>query len=158
MYLIRHGQASFGEDDYDRLSERGELQARVLGGALVHLSPRIGTVASGDMLRHRQTAQACLQAMGRPAEWQADAGWNEFDHVRLLVALLLALLALLPLLPLRVSSLGVGVLWRRIAALLACLAVAIVLAGHVLLRAPAGVPALGGQSSSRGVTPGAAPG
>ena len=87
VYLIRHGQASFGADDYDRLSERGELQARVLGGALAPLSTRIGAVASGDMLRHRQTAQACLQAMGRAAEWQADAGWNEFDHVRLLVAL-----------------------------------------------------------------------
>ena len=81
VYLVRHGQASFGAADYDRLSERGEQQARVLGSALAHLSPRIGVLASGGMLRHRQTAQACLQAMGHPAEWQVDAGWNEFDHV-----------------------------------------------------------------------------
>lgn len=81
VYLVRHGQASFGAADYDRLSERGEHQARVLGSALVHLSPRIGALASGDMLRHRQTARACLQAMGQPTEWRVDAGWNEFDHV-----------------------------------------------------------------------------
>ena len=87
IYLIRHGQASFGSANYDVLSERGEQQARVLGGALAHLSPRIGTVASGDMLRHRQTAQACLQAMGRTAEWRVDTGWNEFDHVDVINAL-----------------------------------------------------------------------
>lgn len=87
VYLIRHGQASFGAADYDRLSERGEHQARVLGDALAHLSPRIGALASGDMLRHRQTAQACLHAMGHEAEWQVDAGWNEFDHVAVINAL-----------------------------------------------------------------------
>ena len=87
VYLIRHGQASFGAADYDRLSERGEQQARVLGGALAHLSPRIGALVSGDMLRHRQTALGCLQAMGRAAEWQVDAGWNEFDHVAVINAL-----------------------------------------------------------------------
>lgn len=87
VYLIRHGQASFGAADYDRLSERGEQQARVLGGALGHLSAQIGTVASGDMLRHRQTTQLCLQAMGRTTAWQADAGWNEFDHVAVIDAL-----------------------------------------------------------------------
>ena len=87
VYLIRHGQASFGAADYDRLSERGEQQARVLGSALAHLSPRIGALVSGDMLRHRQTALGCLQAMGRAAEWQVDAGWNEFDHVAVINAL-----------------------------------------------------------------------
>lgn len=87
IYLVRHGQASFGAADYDRLSERGEQQARVLGGALAHLSPRIGALVSGDMLRHRQTAQGCLQAMGHVAEWQVDAGWNEFDHVAVINAL-----------------------------------------------------------------------
>lgn len=87
VYLIRHGQASFGAADYDRLSERGETQARVLGGTLAALSPRIGAVISGDMLRHRQTAQGCLQAMGRAADWQVDAGWNEFDHVGVIDAL-----------------------------------------------------------------------
>ena len=31
IYLIRHGQASFGAESYDKLSEKGELQAQRLG-------------------------------------------------------------------------------------------------------------------------------
>ena len=87
VYLIRHGQASFGAADYDLLSERGEQQARVLGSALAQGSSRIGAIVCGDMKRHRQTAQGCLQAMGRDVDWQADARWNEFDHVSLVTAL-----------------------------------------------------------------------
>jgi len=32
VYLVRHAQASFGAQDYDRLSELGRQQARWLGG------------------------------------------------------------------------------------------------------------------------------
>jgi len=32
LYLIRHGQASFGKDNYDRLSPLGIRQARILSG------------------------------------------------------------------------------------------------------------------------------
>ncbi|HEX5612745.1 MAG TPA: phosphoglycerate mutase family protein, partial [Burkholderiales bacterium] len=31
LYLVRHAQASFGTEDYDRLSELGRRQARWLG-------------------------------------------------------------------------------------------------------------------------------
>ena len=31
IYLIRHGQASFGAESYDKLSPNGELQAKLLG-------------------------------------------------------------------------------------------------------------------------------
>ena len=31
IYLIRHGQASFGAESYDQLSPNGELQAKLLG-------------------------------------------------------------------------------------------------------------------------------
>ena len=31
IYLIRHGQASFGQDNYDCLSQLGEQQAHLLG-------------------------------------------------------------------------------------------------------------------------------
>ena len=87
VYLVRHGQASFGAADYDQLSALGEQQARVLGQVLATQSASISRVASGGMRRHRQTAQAALAAMGRPGEWQEDAGRNEFDHVALVQAL-----------------------------------------------------------------------
>jgi broad specificity phosphatase PhoE len=31
LYLVRHGQASFGADDYDQLSELGRRQSVRLG-------------------------------------------------------------------------------------------------------------------------------
>ncbi|PCI45804.1 MAG: histidine phosphatase family protein, partial [Alphaproteobacteria bacterium] len=31
IYLVRHGQASFNTDDYDRLSDRGRQQSEYLG-------------------------------------------------------------------------------------------------------------------------------
>ncbi|HCT4576619.1 TPA: histidine phosphatase family protein, partial [Pseudomonas aeruginosa] len=34
IYLIRHGQASFGADDYDVLSPTGIRQAEILGDHL----------------------------------------------------------------------------------------------------------------------------
>jgi len=87
VFLVRHAQASFGADDYDLLSERGHVQARVLGEALAQALPRLDAVVCGDMQRHRQTAIGCLQAMGRETHWRSDAGWNEFDHAALIVAL-----------------------------------------------------------------------
>ena len=35
IYLVRHGQAAFGTDDYDRLTEIGYTQAHLLGGPKV---------------------------------------------------------------------------------------------------------------------------
>ena len=34
VLLVRHGQASWGSDDYDVLSDLGERQSRMLGEAL----------------------------------------------------------------------------------------------------------------------------
>lgn len=82
IYLIRHGQASFGADDYDQLSHTGIQQARVLGEALSgRLAPDAQVVAfAGSMRRHTQTAEGCLAAL-RPAHGaQVHAGLDEFDH------------------------------------------------------------------------------
>lgn len=80
IYLIRHGQASFGKSDYDRLSKLGTEQAHVLGTALAERLPQPDLVVSGDMLRHRQTADGALRAMGHEPDWEIDPRWNEFDH------------------------------------------------------------------------------
>lgn len=85
--LVRHGQASFGAEEYDALSELGVRQAGVLGAALAASGVPPSRVVCGTMRRHRQTAEACLAAMGLPLRWEEDAGWNEFDHVEVLAAL-----------------------------------------------------------------------
>src|SRR3546814_13984266 len=80
IYLLRHGQASFGAGDYDKLSKRGVEQAAVLGQALAARGVKPDVVICGGMLRHRETALGCLQAMGLDCEWQSDVAWNEYDH------------------------------------------------------------------------------
>ncbi|MEP6940798.1 MAG: histidine phosphatase family protein [Rudaea sp.] len=87
IHLIRHGQASFGQRNYDALSERGFAQSRVLGASLRAMLPRAFATTCGTLQRHRQTATACLEAMGHAAQWQDDAGWNEFDHDPVIAAL-----------------------------------------------------------------------
>jgi broad specificity phosphatase PhoE len=89
IYLVRHGQASFGADDYDKLSSFGHEQARVLGAALKarvsNPDRRLARVLSGSMRRHRETARGCLDALGCEVPVDIDARWNEFDHEELLL-------------------------------------------------------------------------
>ena len=80
IYLIRHGQASFGAANYDQLSATGVEQSRLLGQALRTRIPKVDAVARGTMARHRQTAEACLAAMGLDLPQQELPGFNEYDH------------------------------------------------------------------------------
>ncbi len=80
IFLIRHGQASFGADDYDNLSELGERQSRRCGAEWGHIGA-VDFVISGNMRRHLQTAEAFAEAYAHdlPAPTH-DPGWNEYDH------------------------------------------------------------------------------
>lgn len=80
IYLVRHGQASFGRADYDKLSDTGIEQSRVLGASLKGRLPKVDAVYAGAMLRHHETATHCLEAMELSPGWAEDAGWNEYDH------------------------------------------------------------------------------
>lgn len=86
VYLVRHAQASFGAEDYDALSEVGHAQARVLGAALRERVPRVDRAVVGRMRRHRETAEACLGAMGAHVAIEEDRGWDEYDHEAVLRA------------------------------------------------------------------------
>jgi broad specificity phosphatase PhoE len=86
IYLIRHGQASFGAADYDRLSERGIEQSRALGRTLSDAGVQVGRVMYGDMLRHRQTAQHVLEALNDSVACETDPDWNEYDHRAVIAA------------------------------------------------------------------------
>jgi len=84
VLFVRHGQASAGAADYDRLSERGELQSQRLGRWLADSGHRFDAVLVGGMRRHRQTFDAIAQAYAErgkalPAP-QIDDDLNEFDH------------------------------------------------------------------------------
>jgi broad specificity phosphatase PhoE len=84
VYLVRHGQASFGRDDYDQLSETGFDQARVLGEALRARLTGLDAVFLGTLTRHRQTAETCLAALGMNVPSRVLPGLDEFNHDELL--------------------------------------------------------------------------
>ncbi len=88
LYLVRHAQASCAAEDYDRLSDLGVEQARVLGAALRRRLPALDAVFTGTLRRHRETAETCLAAMGEPGPpARARPGLDEVDHHELLLRL-----------------------------------------------------------------------
>lgn len=60
LLLIRHGQASYGEADYDRLSTRGREQAAALGRFLA--GQRLDAVYAGPLVRQQQTLAVAAEA------------------------------------------------------------------------------------------------
>ena len=83
--LLPDGQASWGKRDYDALSDKGFEQGKILGESLKRRGIHPDRIVTGAMTRHKQTAQACLQAMRLPLDWDEDARWNEYDHQELIV-------------------------------------------------------------------------
>jgi broad specificity phosphatase PhoE len=81
VLLVRHGQASFGADDYDVLSAAGLEQSRVLGRFLADAGVTPRAVVHGAMRRQRDTATAITEAAGWPDVPEVDEGWDEFDHL-----------------------------------------------------------------------------
>jgi broad specificity phosphatase PhoE len=79
VYLIRHGQASFGADDYDVLSAAGYLQGKHVGAELRRRGVRPDQVWTGTLRRQRDTALAA----GLDVPAREDPRWNEFDHLGL---------------------------------------------------------------------------
>jgi len=66
LLLIRHAQASFLSQNYDKLSELGEKQARLLGEYWAKRNMGFDRAWTGPCVRHKDTARlardACLQA------------------------------------------------------------------------------------------------
>ena len=85
IVFVRHGQASFGSDDYDKLSPLGWEQSRWLGAHLAELGFTFDAVATGAMRRHRETAAGIAETRGYPKPIETPA-LNEFDFVALLTA------------------------------------------------------------------------
>ncbi len=84
LILVRHGQASFGADDYDVLSEAGWEQGRALGTWCRDTGVLPTALVRGDLRRHRETLEAVASTASWPlADVVVDADWNEFDHLPL---------------------------------------------------------------------------
>jgi broad specificity phosphatase PhoE len=75
IYLVRHGQAAFGTDHYDRLTDAGFTQARLLGAYLAQRKVRFDAVFTGTLRRQIETAEGIFE--GR-AELKAQASEERF--------------------------------------------------------------------------------
>ena len=87
LYLVRHGQASFGADDYDQLSPLGLQQAQRLGAHWLAQGQRFDTVLTGTLRRHAQTLGGIAQGLpGLPAP-QVLPSLDEYDSLALIRAI-----------------------------------------------------------------------
>ena len=96
LLFARHGQASFGQENYDQLSDLGSKQAQLLGSQYARLPRKIDRMITGTLSRQRDSAkyflqgyQAGLEASNQTgldynladlAQPQVLAGLNEFNH------------------------------------------------------------------------------
>lgn len=79
LYLVRHGQASFGADNYDQLSSLGQQQGQVLGEYFAEREIAFDHILVGTMNRHRQTVEAIFQGSTEVASPKEHRGLNEYD-------------------------------------------------------------------------------
>lgn len=84
IYLIRHGQASFTQENYDQLTPLGINQSCKLGQSLKSRVANISKVYSGTLQRHLDTAKYCLNEMNIQLPIEQMSFWNEYDHMELI--------------------------------------------------------------------------
>jgi broad specificity phosphatase PhoE len=81
LFLVRHAQASFLSQNYDKLSDLGERQSRLLGEYWVRHRVMFDRVCTGPAIRHRQTARIAGEAYRRVGlEFPEPVILKEFDE------------------------------------------------------------------------------
>jgi broad specificity phosphatase PhoE len=91
LVLVRHGQASFGAEDYDMLSDLGWRQSRWLGEYFSERGAAFDLVMRGSLRRHAETLTGIAEGMGRAnvgmvSAASEDPRLNEYDSHALLHA------------------------------------------------------------------------
>lgn len=80
IILVRHGQASFGADSYDKLSDLGVEQVKRLAQHWSELGERFDHIYCGSLLRQRETANELLGLVdGEPSAATENPAFNEYD-------------------------------------------------------------------------------
>ena len=91
LYLVRHGQASFGSDNYDQLSPLGVRQCQRLGDYFAARGQRFDTVITGTLVRQIQSLDAIAEAFangsGALPEPLRLPGLNEYDSQAVISAI-----------------------------------------------------------------------
>ena len=79
LYLVLHGQASFGAADYDNLSELGHRQSVRLGAYFAKKNLQFEAVLTGTLKRHAQTYAGICEGAGFSLPALQWPGLNEYD-------------------------------------------------------------------------------
>jgi broad specificity phosphatase PhoE len=83
LVLVRHGQASFFDSDYDRLSDLGRRQARILAEYWLRTGTTFDAAYTGPLERQSETAREVFDRLrGSEAdlpEPQVLREWSEYD-------------------------------------------------------------------------------
>jgi len=79
LYLVRHGQASFGAEDYDQLSELGHRQCVALGQYWRARGLKFDAVLTGSLKRHAQSFTGIAEGLGEVPQPLVWPGLNEYD-------------------------------------------------------------------------------
>jgi broad specificity phosphatase PhoE len=87
LYLVRHGQASFGAADYDRLSDLGRRQCLRLGAHLRERGLRFEGAYRGSLRRQSESLDAVAEGLGGLPPAVELTAWNEYDADAVLRAL-----------------------------------------------------------------------
>jgi broad specificity phosphatase PhoE len=87
LYLVRHGQASFGADNYDVLSELGRRQAQRLGQYLRERGVEFEASITGTLQRQQQTHTGICEGLGQPMQPLTLPALNEYDSHALIEAI-----------------------------------------------------------------------
>ena len=81
LVLVRHAQASFLQQNYDKLSELGETQARLLGEYWVRRNTQFDRACSGACVRQKDTARIVGDAYRKAGlDFPALTVLGEFDE------------------------------------------------------------------------------
>lgn len=79
VLLIRHGQASFGAQDYDCLCERGLRQCEILGQHLQREGRVIAGAFFGTLRRQAETAHHVMTSAGWDLPVTSNGAFDEYD-------------------------------------------------------------------------------
>src|SRR5271170_4000580 len=90
IFVVRHGQAAFGTDHYDRLTDAGFAQSRLLGAYFGARNIRFDAVFTGTLRRQIETAQAIFDGhndLGAEPVRERFPGLDEYNPEAVMIAL-----------------------------------------------------------------------
>ena len=83
IHLVRHGQSSFGKEDYDNLSEIWLKQAFLLGQYFKTLNIKFDKIFVGTFKRQVQTYKQIIKSYDISIDYESTPLLNEYDVTKI---------------------------------------------------------------------------